>query len=302
MKISVMIPCYNEQDNVREIAAAVANIMKKVELKLKKNPNEEVKVFDVFGQEINLGKSPRLIFGGEESGGMIMGGEEMIKSLSGREAIAMREKSATEAILVASALSSKLEEEHKTMSEYLLEVFKDNGINGQFDTRVDIAYYNESEPDIDKLKAAKVAGEQLRTKNDLFYLSLAIAIRSGKMTFEQAKEVLQDAFKELNFDNLKAIKFVGDGTYLEFTDKYIEIRPSGTDAKTKAYGAGLNLDEIIKFAQAMGNYSGDRTELHKKYVSDEMYEKTKDSAMDYYLEFVNVDANNEQFVIPEYKF
>lgn len=29
MKISVMIPCYNEQDNVREIAAAVANIMKK---------------------------------------------------------------------------------------------------------------------------------------------------------------------------------------------------------------------------------------------------------------------------------
>ena len=28
MKISVMIPCYNEQDNVREIAAAVANIMK----------------------------------------------------------------------------------------------------------------------------------------------------------------------------------------------------------------------------------------------------------------------------------
>ena len=64
----------------------------------------------------------------------------------------------------------------------------------------------------------------------------------------------------------------------------------------------MNLDEIIKFAQAMGNYSGDRTELHKKYVSDEMYEKTKDSAMDYYLEFVNVDANNEQFVIPEYKF
>lgn len=74
------------------------------------------------------------------------------------------------------------------MSEYLLEVFKDNNIKGQFDTRVDIAYYNESEPDIDKLKAAKVAGEQLRTKNDLFYLSMAIAIRSGKMTFDNAKK------------------------------------------------------------------------------------------------------------------
>ena len=280
----------------------IANIMKKVELKLKKNPNDEVVVYDVFGQAINLGKSPRLIFGGEESGGMIMGGEEMIKSLAGREAIAMREKSATEAILVASALSSKLEEENKTMSEYLLEVFKENNINGQFDTRVDISYYNESEPDIDKLKAAKVAGEQLRTKNDLFYLSMAIAIRSGKMTFENAKEILKDAFKELNFDNLKSIKFVGDGTYLEFEDKYIEIRPSGTDAKTKAYGAGLNFEEIGKFATAMGNYSGERTELHKKYITDEMYDSTKDMAMDYYLEFVNVDANNEKFEIPEYKF
>ena len=280
----------------------IANIMKKVELKLKKNPDEEVTVMDVYGERINLGKSPRLIFGGEESGGMIMGGEEMIKSLAGREAIAMREKSATEAILVASALSSKLEEENKTMSEYLLEVFKDNGIKGQFDTRVDIAYYNESEPDIDKLKAAKVAGEQLRTKNDLFYLSMAIAIRSGKMTFENAKEILKDSFKELNFDNLKSIKFVGDGTYMEFDDKYIEIRPSGTDAKTKAYGAGLKFEEIGKFASAMGNFSGDRTDLHKKYISDEMYETTKDKSMEYYLEFVNDEANNEVFVIPEYKF
>ena len=280
----------------------IANIMKKVELKLKNNPNDEVTVMDVYGERINLGKSPRLIFGGEESGGMIMGGEEMIKSLAGREAIAMREKSATEAILVASALSSKLEEENKTMSEYLLEVFKDNDIKGQFDTRVDIAYYNESEPDIDKLKAAKVAGEQLRTKNDLFYLSMAIAIRSGKMTFENAKEVLKDAFKELNFDNLKAIKFVGDGTYMEFDDKYIEIRPSGTDAKTKAYGAGLKFDEIGKFASAMGNFSGDRTDIHRKYITDEMYETTKDKSMEYYLEFVNDEANNEVFVIPEYKF
>ena len=280
----------------------IANIMKKVELNLKNNPDKDVVVDDVFGKSVNLGKSPRLIFAGEESGGMIMGGEEMIKSLSGREAVAMREKSATEAILVASALCAKLEKENTLMSNYLLEVFKENNIKGQFDTRVDIAYYNESEPDIDKLKAAKVEGEKLRTKNDLFYLSMAIAMRSGKMTFENAKEVLQDTFKELDFSNLVDVKFVGDGTYLEFDNKYIEIRPSGTDAKTKAYGAGLDFDEIGKYAQAMGNYSGDRTELHKKYISDEMYDSTKERAMNYYLEFVDKDANNEQFVIPEYKF
>ena len=70
----------------------IANIMKKVELKLKNNPNESVVVDDVFGNSIDLGVNPRLLFGGEESGGMIMGTEELIKSQHGRFAVAMREK------------------------------------------------------------------------------------------------------------------------------------------------------------------------------------------------------------------
>ena len=52
----------------------------------------------------------------------------------------------------------------------------------------------------------------------------------------------------------------------------------------------------------MGNYSGDRTELHKKYISDKFYNESKEKAMNYYLKFVEKDANNEPFVIPEYKF
>lgn len=43
-------------------------------------------------------------------------------------------------------------------------MFNSNKIIGRFDTRVDIAYYNESEPDIEKLKQAKILGEALRTK------------------------------------------------------------------------------------------------------------------------------------------
>ena len=53
-------------------------------------------------------------------------------------------------------------------------------------------------------------------------------------------------FTQLDFSGLKDIKFVGDGTYLEFKDKYVEIRPSGTDAKTKAYSAGLRKDKILE--------------------------------------------------------
>ena len=278
----------------------IANIMKKVELQLKKHPEKDVVVDDVLGNSINLGKNPRLLFGGEESGGMIMGTEELIKSLAGRSAVAMREKSATEAIVVASALIAKLGE--TPLSSHLKTIFDENEIIGRYDTRVDIAYYNESEPDINKLKEAKTLGEAKRTKNDLFYLTMAIAVKEGIMTLDDVKEVLNDAFKSLIFDNLKSIKFVGDGTYLEFSDKYIEIRPSGTDAKTKAYGGGLDKGILETYAGAMGNYSGERTELHKKHINDKFYDNAKDVAMKYYLKFVEKDANNEPFVIPEYNF
>lgn len=282
----------------------IANIMKKVELKLKNNPADSVVVDDVFGNSIDLGVNPRLLFGGEESGGMIMGTEELIQSQHGRCAVAMREKSATEAIIVASSLVSKINDLGISLSQYLLDVFESNNIIGKFDTRVDIAYYNESEPDINKLKEAKVAGEALRTKNDMFYLAMAIALRENKISLTQIKNVLNDKFSSegLNFDNLKSVKFVGDGTYLEFDDKYIEIRPSGTDAKTKAYGGGLNKDDIEKYASVLGNYSGDRTELHEEFIPQEYYAKSKDIAMDYYLKFVDKDANNEPFEIPEYDF
>ena len=280
----------------------IANIMKKVELQLKNNPDKEVVVDDVFGNAVNLGVQPRLIFGGEESGGMIMGSEDMIESLAGRKAIAMREKSATEAIIVASSLAAKLEEDNKTLSEYLIEIFEENNIIAKFDVREDIAYYNESEPDIEKLKQAKIEGEKQRTKNDLFYLSLAIAVKEGIINLEDVKNILNDAFSELNFDNLVSIKFVGDGTYLQFTDKYVEIRPSGTDAKTKAYAGGENLAGIENYARVLGNYSGERTAMHRKLVSDEFYESSKEKALNYYLQFVDKDANNEVFVIPEYKF
>ena len=229
-----------------------------------------------------------------------MGSEDLIESLAGRKAIAMREKSATEAIIVASALISKLGK--KSLSDCLKEIFDDNDIVGRYDTRVDIAYYNESEPDIEKLKSAKVEGEKKRTKNDLFYLSMAMGVQEGCMNIEDVREVLNDAFKSLIFDNLQEIKFVGDGTYMKFTHKYIEIRPSGTDAKTKAYGGGSDKNKIETYASVLGNYSGEITELHKKFISQEFYNKTKDLAMDYYLKFVDKGANNEPFCIPEYVF
>ena len=278
----------------------IANIMKKVEKQITDDPQKEVIITDIFNNDINLGTNPKLVFGGEESGGMIIGSESIIESLSGRKAIAMREKSATEAIIVASALTSYLEKAGISMSEHLEKVFENNEIISKYDIREDISYYNESEPDIEKLKADKKAGEAKRTKNDLFYLALAVAKAENKLSVEQIKEILASTFPELDFSNLMDVKFVGDGTYLEFEDKFIEIRPSGTDAKTKAYGAGADKGNIKDFARIMGNYSGDLNETFKKYVDNAFYESAKEDSLKAYAKFTDKDANNAPFVVPDY--
>lgn len=265
----------------------IANIMKKVEQQLKDAPGKEVIVADIFGNKINLGVEPRLLFAGEESGGMIMGPPKLICSNEGCYAIAMREKSATEAIIVASALTAKLEEQNKTLSQYFIEVLEENKIKGRFDTRADISYYNESEPDIKKLNKEKEEGEEKRTKNDMFFLALAIAVQYKMLTLEQVRKILSDTFEDLDFVGLQSIKFVGDGTYMSFDDKFIEIRPSGTDAKTKAYAAGLDKVELEKYTHILGNYSGKRTDLYKELLPKEFYKTAKDKAMESYLKFVS---------------
>ena len=294
------------QNNIKVVNVPVgfkeiANIMKKVEKQIIEKPESDVIITDVLGKNINLGKNPKLIFGGEESGGMIIGSETLIKSKAGRIAIAMREKSATEAIIIAAALTAYLEEKHEFLSDYLANVFENNKIISKFDIREDISYYNESEPDIEKLKQDKKAGEQKRTQNDLFYLAMAVAKQQNKLSLEQIKEILSSTFNSLDFINLIDVKFVGDGTYMEFDDKFIEIRPSGTDAKTKSYGAGADKVNIKKYAQIMGNYSGELNDVYKKYVDMDIYKNAKDLSLKSYADFSAKDANNAAFIIPDYK-
>ncbi len=293
-----------EYNNVKVVNVPVgfkeiASVMKNVEAQMKNNPEKDVLITDVFENNINLGTNPRVLFAGEESGGMIIGAEEIIKSKAGREAIAMREKSATEAIIIASALVSKLEKQNKPLSQALIELHDKNNIKARYDVREDISYYNESEPDINKLVKAKKEGEAKRTKNDLFFLSIAVAKHKSHITLEDAKNILNSTFENLDFSDLIDIRFVNDGTYLKFTDKFIEIRPSGTDAKTKAYAGGKNKDEVLKFASTMGHYEGNLNEKYIELIGKDYYNKSKDLCVDICKNYIKT-TYKDNFQVPDY--
>ncbi len=271
--------------NVKSIGVPVgfkeiANIMKKVEKQIIENPQKEVVIEDIFGNNIKLGFNPRLIFAGEESAGMITGPENLIKSDSGRIAIAMREKSAAEACLILTSMVSKLHKKDILISDYLAEIFEKFNIKWQYDLRIDRKLYNEGNPDMDSLKIEKDKGEKLRDQIDSFFLSIAIALRKKKLTLKNAKKILQTAIPEVDFSNLTQIYFVGDGTYLEFEDMYIEIRKSGTDAILKCYTAGANKARCEFNAKKIVAFNGELNNEFKKYIEMDLYNTIGDQALE----------------------
>ena len=263
----------------------IAAIMKKVEKQLSNSPDAPVIVKDVYGEPINLGLQPRLLFAGEESGGMITGPEELIQSQSGRTAIAMREKSAGESMVLVAALAAHCKANSLHLSDYLETLFAENSIIGRYDIREDVVYYNESEPDPAKLKVAKLEGEAQRDQNDLFFLGLAIAIHEERIALEQVRAILEEAFPPLDFSNLEDVRFVGDGTYFKFRDKFVEVRKSGTDAKTKAYASGNNKEDCRQFAEAFGKYSGRLTASYKNAIGDGYLATIEEKARAIYRRF-----------------
>ncbi len=263
----------------------IAAIMKKIERQLTDAPDAPVVVQDVYGETISLGVQPRLIFAGEESGGMITGPEELIRSQGGRTAIAMREKSAGESMVLVTALAAHCKQANIPLSDYLAAVFTESRISATCDVREDITYYNESEPNPEKLRAAKIAGEAKRDKNDLFFLGIAIGLREGKIEIEQTRAILSDALPGLDFTTLEDVRFVGDGSYLKFHDKFVEVRKSGTDAKTKAYASGPDKTECRAFAKAFGEASGEPTELYLSLLGQTYLEGVESKARQIYETF-----------------
>ena len=241
-------------------------VVKKVEKQLRENPGQDVVVTDIWGRQVALGRDSRLVFAGEESGGMIIGPEELVVSRGGRQALAMREKSAGEAAVVAAALASHLYLEKKLLSEHLEELFKRCNIKYRSYVRRDITFYNESEPDPVKLVQARADGERQRDQIDLFYLGLALARQDGLLSITQVREVMHEALPNLSFVALEDIIFVGDATYLRWADMFVQIRRSKNDAKLRGYANGQDRQRCQTYLEQMVHYRGDITPLYARYI------------------------------------
>lgn len=268
---------------MKEIAAAI----RKVEKQILENPSKDVVLEDIFGEKINLGKNPRMVFGGEESGGMITGLEDFVESRKGRKAIAMREKSAGEASIIATALAARLFENKKLISEYLEDIFKENNVKSTQYVRDDIIYYNESEPDPVKLMAEKADGELKRDKTDSFYLSITLALRDKKITIDEVRELMKEIMPDLDFSRLIDVKFTGDASYFQFSDYFfVQIRRSGTDAKMRGYACGPDRKDCILYLDKLLHYSGERTDLYKKIIPQEYQEDIYSLSQKIYKEYL----------------
>lgn len=253
----------------------IAAFEKEIEMKMQQG--NEVIVRDALSHEINCGKDPRMLAGGEESGGLAIGAiEELITSkVKGRKSIGPREKSAGEASIIATVFAAHLALHRMRMSEYLKNLYEENNITFRYDYREDRMLYNENEPDPERLAEQKSTGENIRDKNTAFFLELGKAFESGKINVEKAKKILRESFPQLNFDNLLSLKIVydydrnPDGIYFLFEDKFLAVRPSGTDAKIKCYYSGALPKEKGKiYAKAITEYDGTKRDLYLKLIED----------------------------------
>jgi len=251
----------------------IALVIRKINKQIKENPGENVFVEDIYGKKINLGVNPRLLWTGEESGGMITGPCELIKSKKGRITISMFEKSAGEASIISAALIADLYLKNKSFLTYLEEVVKNNNIIYKYFFAEDLIYYNESEPNPEILKQSKLRGEVLRDRTDQYYLGLALGMREKKIDIDDAKKILSEAFPSLNFEKLENVFFVGDGTYLKFHNMFLEMRRSGTDAKLKGYCGGEDKNKCQQYLDKFLHYDGRITPLYNKLISADFRKK-----------------------------
>jgi phosphomannomutase len=237
----------------------IAHIVRQVEEQMAKSAGQDVFVTAEAGQNVNLGKRPKLHHAGEESGGKIGGPSKPIPNVLGQSIVAVREKSSGEAGVSAVSLAARLyldggadNPEKMFLHNMLRQVFADSGVKNPMEYRGDIIHYNEAIFDPKELAEAKTKGIAERVVFNAWFEDLARGLENGDQSLPDVRKTLSDAIPGLTtlWHRLESITIWSDGLQFWFEDgnqhgiRDICIRPSGTDAKTKIYFDGTDKDAM----------------------------------------------------------
>jgi len=217
------------------------DIVEKMEKELEeKGGSADIIVKTVTGEEINLGKNPRIIIMAEESGGAAMGGPHYMVSKKGhKKSLAIKEKDGMQVATVILGLAAKLYLEGRSFAEFYNGLIEKYDITYRFYDRMDVTLYNENLPP-NELKAAKKAGLEKRDRVVAFFKSLV-----GKSPVE-VREILNSKARDFEFPKVLKIQWAGDGTLIDFEDFWWEIRASGTDAVLRYYIEGRDKKKLLE--------------------------------------------------------
>ncbi len=234
----------------------IGSIMRKVELQLMINEVRHklglkprmVVIHDIFGNPIRLGYNPRLLFAGEESGGMVVGSTELLTTEDGlRRYLSWREKNAVEASVLTFIMISK--RFNKAREAALKRGVNETGLYQDAEFLQDISLSNmlqkiieqkqmqntaELRTDVDLVDVLATAqatperrkemldvGFEWRDNNFAFFLSLAFALESGNITLNDVKAILKEVLVKDEVMVAK-IKAVTDDKALEDLLKQID--------------------------------------------------------------------------------
>lgn len=200
---------------------------------------------DVTGRETAFGPRPRLLIMAEESGGAAMGYAEPVTSRNGaRRSLAPKEKDAMQVGVLALCLAARLHSEGASFAGWYLAALDRYDTGYRFYERRDLTLFDESLKG-EARAAAQAAGNARKEATVAFFAALEgrepAAVEAAIRRALPAGAVLpavQRAYR------------AGDGTLIEFSGLWFELRASGTDAVLRYYMEGRDAATVGSLNEA----------------------------------------------------
>lgn len=206
----------------------------------------EVILKDATGQEVSLGRKPRILIMAEESGGAAMGSSTWQLSRSGkRKSLALKEKDGMQVAMMNLGIMSKLFLEGKSYAQEYIEKIEDYDIQFRYYSRIDKKLFEES-----------LTGEAREKAKDIGNRAKEYMVETFKaFTREKSPDAVRRALQELvgeqvKIPEIKRVFWAGDGTYIDFGSFWFELRASGTDAVLRFYIEGKDKEFLGRVNRA----------------------------------------------------